>query len=712
MDDKCDKFIDELEALYDVHSADLEENSPELLPLFSELTPEPPRYTDEELIARGGMKDISKVFDPKTGRHIALAKLHADSPEELYEPFLREARLTALLDHPNIITIYDIGLDSESVPFFTMELKTGKSLAPVNMKDEIGNRNKEQDTGDFTGGSSFILHNSYFKEKSPEKNIESIHGLMEIFLKVCDAIAYSHSRNVLHLDLKPENIQVGHFGEVLVCDWGLGKVVGDNDYDGGDFDRLLLNQDLLNNMTLSGEIKGTPGYMAPEQIISGGAKTVQTDIYALGALLYTMLTNSIPVAASSSVDIILEKTAAGDIESPEKRFPQLNIPEALSSVAMKALALKPNERYPSVEALRNDVHSYLSGYSTSAQNASLFTELKLVYKRNRSICRMAVVFLLILIGVSGWFIININQSRLSAEQAQKRSEFMRDRAEETLKMYEIEQNKIIQLNNERSHELEEDTKAYRYHFFFDDPPKYINKTLMRLNKAIALNPLNKRAIGLKGHQYFVMQDFDTALKIFEQSDLMQEDLHKICYEVINEPKNQQKLISTEVLTRIIRSLPKKHKKRFHLCERLVAYDMLLRKDFAGYPKVIEALLQVWNKTEHQSFTFNYNLTSKSLALHGSGLKILQADSAVGSGKSLIRFLDIETLDISETKVYDLNQISELIHLKKLDIRDTLITNLTPLKNLPALQTLVIKEGQFDSKALKSVPKKLSITVIR
>ena len=199
--------------------------------IYLELRRSGDRYTDKEILALGGMKKVSRIFDSKTGRHVAMAELRAEAPSELFETFLREARLTALLEHPNIISVHDIGLSPEGLPFFTMDLKKGDSLATILKKNRL-----------------------------------SRNALLEIFIKLCDALSYAHSQKVMHLDLKPENIQIGRFGEVFICDWGLSKISGSDESEGKEFDEILFNPDLLNNMTLSGQVKGTPGYMAPEQI--------------------------------------------------------------------------------------------------------------------------------------------------------------------------------------------------------------------------------------------------------------------------------------------------------------------------------------------------------------------------------------------------------------------------------------------------------------
>jgi serine/threonine protein kinase len=203
------------------------------------------RFENKELIATGGMKNIFKVFDSKTNRYIALAELRDDVPEEQCETFLKEAYLTAGLEHPNIISIYDIGVYENHYPFFTMELKVGDSLSQIlRLKSES---------------------ESYYSENY------DLSKLLNIYLKVCDAVSYAHSHDILHLDIKPENIQVGTFGEVQLCDWGLGSNIEE------------LKKQIGGNI-----IKGTPGYMSPEQILPNAEKNQTFMLWVLYFTLYLL----------------------------------------------------------------------------------------------------------------------------------------------------------------------------------------------------------------------------------------------------------------------------------------------------------------------------------------------------------------------------------------------------------------------------------------
>ena len=168
-----------------------------------------------------------------------------------------------MLQHPNIVPLYDIGLNEHGQPYFTMKLIQGRTLRDI--LEELKNGN-EKDLKDYS---------------LPER--------IDIFLKICDALAYAHSRGIAHLDLKPDNITVSTYGDVVVCDWGLAAIIGKNE----EIDQALtesLDYYSKRYYTLTGEIKGTPGYMSPEQAKGGNeTKDERSDIYALGSILYELL---------------------------------------------------------------------------------------------------------------------------------------------------------------------------------------------------------------------------------------------------------------------------------------------------------------------------------------------------------------------------------------------------------------------------------------
>ena len=334
--------------------------------IFAEVESIEEKYVGEELIAEGGSKKIYKVKDSATGRYVALARPKV-TDEIQAEKFLREARITAALEHPNIIPVHDICLE-KSQPCFTMKLIEGQTLEDVLKSDQ-----------------------------------NDLQTLLDVFIKVCEATSFAHSKGVIHLDIKPANIQISGHGEVLLCDWGLARIV-DSVCENPELERFSFDKFEMSNITLDGQIKGTPGYMAPEQA-GKGRKTVKTDIYMLGALLFEILYKHPPVEGENLNEVI-SKTLKGEVDSSE----ELEEGRRLKAVVLKSLSKHPDDRYESVEDLKNEIIAYCSGFATGAENAGFGQLLYLLYNRNRKIVLtstfLSTFFLFFII----FFIINLRKS--------------------------------------------------------------------------------------------------------------------------------------------------------------------------------------------------------------------------------------------------------------------------------------------------------------
>jgi serine/threonine-protein kinase len=325
-------------------------------------------FKDEEPLKIGGEKVIFKAYDPRTDRQVAIARPKDSQTTRGKEAFLREARITSSLQHPNILPVYEIGLDHDQQPFFVMRLLKGEDLGSI-VKRQIENKARDHDR-------------------------HWLEDLMTVFLKLCGAMTYAHSQGVLHLDIKPANVMIGRFGEVHLLDWGLSTVM--------EKERSHLDPDLLNSIATTGTMQGTPGFMAPEQLSGLSRESVQTDVYALGALLYFMLTGTIPVKGTDAADV-QNNTRAGRIIPPQKRRPGLPIPDSLSAVALKALALKPEDRYQTVEELSDEVSRYLRGFAPAAERASPLKRMQLLVKRHNQVSTALLIAGVALITVIGIF---------------------------------------------------------------------------------------------------------------------------------------------------------------------------------------------------------------------------------------------------------------------------------------------------------------------
>jgi serine/threonine protein kinase len=348
------------------------------------------KYKFEHSLGFGGMKAVLQTRDRDTGRSVAMAVIpdFKDRPQADINRFIQEARITALLEHPNIVPIHDIGVDDNGSPYFTMKNLRGRTMALLLKKLKHGER---------------ALLQRY-----------DLTVLLRIFLKVCNATALAHSKGVIHLDLKPENIHIGDYGEVLVMDWGLAKYIGNPEDDGdpnphadiasaADFKKRLGTDGL--NLTLNGVTKGTPGYMAPEQAAGkNNEKDERTDVYSLGAILYSILTFDTPLP-NRDVKEMLVDTIHGNIESPRRIKAQRYIPPAVEAIVLKAMRVNPEERYQTVQELRSDIIAYMSGYATTAEHAGAMKHTFLFVERNLMalLLTFTLCALLCLIGVIIYF---------------------------------------------------------------------------------------------------------------------------------------------------------------------------------------------------------------------------------------------------------------------------------------------------------------------
>lgn len=506
--------------LYDESIDDLSEISP----LYSEIREIDNQYTERTKIASGGMKTIYKVLDLKTDRYLAMAELHGDAPEEFYENFIREARLTANLDHPNIISIHDIGIIDDSRPYFTMDLKVGDSLR------QILKKLNEMD--------------AEYEKRYP------LNTRLEIFSKICDAIDYAHSRGVLHLDLKPDNIQIGTHGEVLVCDWGLAKVIDEPDSDTGK-NLCKLDPDLLNDMTQSGEIKGTPGYMAPEQTVKDGKKTFQTDIYALGCLLYSILTYKTTV--KGSLDEMMEATRKGLIHPPTKVCPEFFLHGTLDAIFCKATEVTPGDRYKSVKELKNDISNFLAGYSTSVDKRSFLNELNLFYRRNKTACWTAICLSLILFIVTSLFIFNLNRRIKEAETANKIASHLSNKQ---ISEHENFQKKLHRVSDKYLKQIKEQFRIN----YKANPAKTLNWTIDSLNDLISHGNASQEVHDMKLECLFIRQDLNSFYALAGESH----HLSKIARDFLSTETDSH--LNSDEMAEFISQL-----EDINLCEKILIY---------------------------------------------------------------------------------------------------------------------------------------------
>jgi serine/threonine-protein kinase len=316
------------------------------------------RYAQFSKFAEGGTAILEECIDKNLGRVVVMKRLHAHLNEDETEQkrFLREARVTALIQHPATVPVYEISRDRMGSVYFTMKKVEGVDLREILL--------------------GIVARDPAFKSKYLLKD------LIEVLVQVGQAVAFAHSRGVAHRDLKPANILVGEFGEVMVLDWGLAKVLSDPESVHGD----IPEQDHLSmELTRAGKRAGTPLYMSPEQA-AGDNENIdeRCDVYSLGSILYEILTHENLVWGIDK-DEVLDKIQKMDAIPPRKRTPERNIPKVLNSICIRAIQRKPEDRYPNMIEMVDDLKAYLLHEQVSSHSYSVWERLANWEHRNRKI---------------------------------------------------------------------------------------------------------------------------------------------------------------------------------------------------------------------------------------------------------------------------------------------------------------------------------------
>jgi serine/threonine protein kinase len=373
------------------------------------------RYLVEREIARGGMGTILRAVDCDIRREVAVKYLLDQADPRKKARFVEEAQITGQLEHPNIVPIHELGVDAYKRLFFSMKMVKGRSLAQV-------------------------LEDLRQRPKTAERDYP-LARLLTIFVNFCNALGYAHARGVVHRDLKPANIMIGDFGEVYVMDWGLAKVqeagvrgqgaggrgqgsgVGSQEPGTQQVavsSKVATSREPEADLTQEGAVLGTPVYMPPEQATGQiDAIDARSDIYSLGAILYEMLTLQPPVDRDGGYLAILMRVTQGDIVPAEQRNPSRagKVPRELSAVAMKALAKDKVKRYPTVEALRQDIERFQEGRSVSAKEDTVREAVWKLAKRNRGASVTAIAALIVLLVVLWFSFRSIYKAKVEAESA-------------------------------------------------------------------------------------------------------------------------------------------------------------------------------------------------------------------------------------------------------------------------------------------------------
>jgi tRNA A-37 threonylcarbamoyl transferase component Bud32 len=335
-------------------------------------------YALTRLHAQGGIGQVWLARDSDLGREVALKELQPGRVGDAANRrrFLAEAQITGQLEHPGVVPVYSLVREADGVqPFYTMRFIRGRTLSRA--------------------------ARAYHKKRARgEAGPLDLMALLNAFVGVCNAVAYAHSRGVVHRDLKGPNIVLGDFGEVVVLDWGMAKLVGRPDAE-GDAAPVTVDEAAGPDGTVAGQVLGTPAYMAPEQARGRQDRiNERTDVYGLGAVLYEILTGEAPFAGPDTQQV-LQKVLEEEPARPREVVPA--VPRALEAVCLKALAKRPADRYASAAELAADVQRWLADEPVRAHREGPARRLARWGRRHPTLVTAAALVLLA-VGAGGLWV--------------------------------------------------------------------------------------------------------------------------------------------------------------------------------------------------------------------------------------------------------------------------------------------------------------------
>ncbi len=365
------------------------------------------RYVGVREYARGGMGRILLAFDTALDREVIIKELlpleeldggtrHVDfhsfgEDHPLMRRFLQEARITGSLEHPSIVPVYELGYRTDGTPYYTMKMVRGRTLAKAIREAPL---------------------------------LRGRLGLLPHFVDLCQAIAYAHSRGVIHRDLKPDNIMIGEYGETVVLDWGLARKLGDTDAHTNVVDneavQVQLSSEISNDITLPGAVMGSPLYMSPEQALGDNHHiSERTDVYALGVILYEIITGKTPYSCTTVKEAVEKITREAPVPIREQ---EPNAPPALAAVCAQAMEKDPAKRYASAVDLAEEINRFLSGALVEAYDYRFTEQVRLFVSRYKGRLAAVLLVLALLAGIATVSYVQVMRQRDTATAARATAE--------------------------------------------------------------------------------------------------------------------------------------------------------------------------------------------------------------------------------------------------------------------------------------------------
>ncbi|MCR9199540.1 MAG: protein kinase [Planctomycetaceae bacterium] len=388
--------------------------------------------------ARGGLGEVLLARDRQLNRQVALKRIREKwaSHEQARSRFQLEAEITGRLEHPGVVPVYALGRRADGEIYYAMRFIRGSSLeeatAAFHCAAGGAERTQAERVSESTASGDFQspkpqpanFQSADFQSANFQSaNFQSVdfRSLLRRFVDVCNTIDYAHSRGVIHRDLKPANIMLGRYGETLVVDWGLAKQVGVEEERLSDVgeSRILSDTGSGSAPTQFGSAVGTPQYMSPEQAAGRLDRMGPlTDVFGLGATLYQVLTNE-PPQREDQLQRVLDRVEHGEFPRPSAL--NSGVPKGLEAICLKAMSVRPAQRYESPRALSDDIERWMADEPVSVHRDSLATRMIRWVKRNQTLAvASAVAGVLIITGGVIWSEIQHSREQREAQIEQDR----------------------------------------------------------------------------------------------------------------------------------------------------------------------------------------------------------------------------------------------------------------------------------------------------
>ena len=656
-------------------------------------------------IGRGGMGVVHQARDLRIVRNVAMKVIKTSSQfsRENVLRFVDEAQLTGQLQHPNIIPVYELGLDEFGEVFYTMKYVKGTTL------DQVLRRIRE-------------------REEDAIKKFP-LATLLTVFQKICDGVAYAHSMGVVHRDLKPDNVMIGEYGEVLVMDWGLGKKMASGMHDEhlGDAIPQMPASDLRGFETLNGLIVGTPPYISPEAA-RGDLDQIdpRSDIHVLGSILYAILTLRPPYPGKEFGELI-EQIVSGQFAHPTSfsqpanplrpselpppgpdgvncvlsHLPGRRVPEGLAAIIVKAMASEPVARYQTVAELQADILSWQGGFAPKAERAGITRQIILWGARHKGNVVLFAIFFILLNTALAVFVLRLKHER--------------DRAQESAQTARTNENAAKEAGARLSQALT-DLRGVAP-FLADEAKEFVKKkeletALGRIDSALNKLPSDPDYYNLRGNILQTLLRWDDAVEAYEDALELNPNLASA----------KENLVLTKKLMEADGANPEEHEPTTAdlklLVEALLTQD---RKAEATYladnfgpdkPRTVKLLHEAMDKDPAlkplREFLRGKALQGRFKRLADGtysadlrrlpppiylpllrnevvSVSVIQLEDRTFSDLAIFRGMKLHELGLSGcTNVSDLSPLADM-PLKVLNLRGTGVSDLSPLTKMPLVE---------------------------